>query len=397
MDSLRPADLVARVVAWHNRHPLARRIAPAHVTGVGALSLPMALREPAADGAVDADASLTPICDTHWMYGANDQALDRFVAVHGVYPLEAAAHWPWRHVDADLPRARAADARGLEGRTARHLLTAVIEADGRRSRVLVAPALPLTGAAVFGRRLYSLPRLAGGVGSAAAATSAALAAMVFGGAAAPADDGGVPAIASAASAAAAMARGAVAPAAAAPAASAPVSVAAAPASAAASGADSAIAADTADLAPEATVAAAPALPAPDFRPVDVQPMLQDAAAAGPLVHIRPTLTEDERRQARVQAEALRPPPGPTLDTLLKGPVYALATPPLRTRDDAQAQQVLLHGLKAQVATPVPTQLDVMPAGRRWRVVWWPHPQADEVERLRVEASTRGLELEVIAF
>jgi hypothetical protein len=126
-------------------------------------------------------------------------------------------------------------------------------------------------------------------------------------------------------------------------------------------------------------------------------MLQDAAAAGPLVRIRPTLTEDERRQARLQAETLRPPPPPTVDTLLKGPVYALATPPLRTRDDAQAQQVLLHGLKAQVATPVPTQLDVMPAGRRWRVVWWPHPQAEEAERLRVEASARGLKLEVIAF
>jgi hypothetical protein len=146
-----------------------------------------------------------------------------------------------------------------------------------------------------------------------------------------------------------------------------------------------------------TQALAAATPPADFRPVDVPPMLQDATTAGPLVRIRPTLTEDERRQARLQAETLRPPPAAPAEALLQGPVYALATPPLRTRDDAQAQQVLLHGLKAQVATPVPTQLDVMPAGQRWRVVWWPHPQADEAERLRLEASARGLKLEVIAF
>lgn len=33
-------DPVAQVVAWHNRHPLAQRIKPEHVSGVGVVSLP---------------------------------------------------------------------------------------------------------------------------------------------------------------------------------------------------------------------------------------------------------------------------------------------------------------------------------------------------------------------
>ncbi|MBA4176131.1 MAG: hypothetical protein C0505_06180 [Leptothrix sp. (in: Bacteria)] len=39
-DDLRLAAVAARVVAWHNRHPLARRIAAAHVHAVGYVGLP---------------------------------------------------------------------------------------------------------------------------------------------------------------------------------------------------------------------------------------------------------------------------------------------------------------------------------------------------------------------
>ena len=393
MHTLRPADLAARVVAWHHRHPLARRIAPAQVVGIGVVSLPFALREAAPDGAAAAAPPLTPIFDAHWMYGVDTAALHHFVLAHGTYPLDAAAHWPWRHVDADLPLAHAADAQGLEGRTARHLLSAVIEVDGRRSRVLVAPAAPLTSAPVFGRRLFDARRVAGGIGSGALAAGLLAGSVAF--VLAPSHDtttiAEVPAAASAASASGNLvAHGAL------------VAHETTTESAAVAG-DVTHPSDTpaAASAPQAhTVADAEATTAePAFRPADVSPMLQDAAAAGPLVRIRPTLTEDERRQARVQAEALRPSPAASspAESLLKGPVYALATAPLRTRDDAQAQQVLLHSLKAQVATSVPTPLDVMPAGRRWRVVWWPHPQAEEAERLRLEASARGLKLEVIAF
>jgi hypothetical protein len=78
-------------------------------------------------------------------------------------------------------------------------------------------------------------------------------------------------------------------------------------------------------------------------------------------------------------------------------VYAIATPALRTRDDALAQQALLQGLKAQTPTPGPTQLTVMPTQNRWRVVWFPHPVQRDAERLLVEARARGLKVELIAF
>ena len=35
MKTISHDELVARVVAWHNRHPLARRITAAQVQGVG--------------------------------------------------------------------------------------------------------------------------------------------------------------------------------------------------------------------------------------------------------------------------------------------------------------------------------------------------------------------------
>ena len=44
MDEIRPEALAARVVAWHNRHPLARRITAAQVTSVGLVALPFVAR-----------------------------------------------------------------------------------------------------------------------------------------------------------------------------------------------------------------------------------------------------------------------------------------------------------------------------------------------------------------
>ena len=114
------------------------------------------------------------------------------------------------------------------------------------------------------------------------------------------------------------------------------------------------------------------------------------------MRIRPQLTEDERRAARLQAAAHRPAAadGPAIPT---GTAFAIATPPARLRDDALAQQVLLQSLKAQTATPVPTHLDVMAAQGRWRVVWWPHLQEKDAEALVQQARARGLKVELIAF
>lgn len=369
MNALRLSDATARVVAWHNRHPLARRIAAAHVQGLGVVGLPFALHTPEGVEAVAPEA-LTPLFGAEWMYGTDAAALGEWVRRHGRYPLPEAADWPHRQVDADLVRAHAADAAGLEGRTLRHVLTAVIEIDGQRLRVLIAPQAPLAKAALFGRRLPSLQRAAALAGPVlAAALGVAGTALLWPrpGASLP----GAPVVAVAASAASAAA-------------SSPVTVAEA--------ASAAVPASAAEHHAEA-----PAAPA--ARPLDMGPILRlRADGAPPLVEIRPRLTDAEQREARVQAATLRPAAAESAASAVgHGPVYAIATPALRTRDDALAQQALLQGLKAQVPTPVPTQLAVMPAQGRWRVVWFPHPVQREAEDLVVQARARGLKVELIAF
>lgn len=365
MNALRTSDVTARVVAWHNRHPLARRITPDHVQAVGVVALPLALKTP--DGPA-APVDLTPIFDAGWMYRADAEALGDWVRRHGRYPLPACADWPHRQIDADLPRSHAADAAGLDGRTLRHVLTAVVEIGGQRVRVLVAPVAPLARAQVFGSRLYSLPRAAGLAGAGAVAAGLAVA-------------GGL------------LLRPEL------PVAPAPAVLAAVPAASAASATLAASAAPAASAVAAIAEPAAPAASAvvqalPD-KPLDVDPVLRSRAdGAPPLVQIRPRLTEDEQRAARVQAVALRPAPAASAAAAT---VYAIATPALRTRDDALAQQALLQGLKAQSPTPGPTQLAVMPAQGRWRVVWFPHPVQREAERLIVEARARGLKVELIAF
>lgn len=53
MDQLRPEELARKVAAWHNRHPLAQRISPAQVQGIGWVALPFVpLPGPAGQGAV---------------------------------------------------------------------------------------------------------------------------------------------------------------------------------------------------------------------------------------------------------------------------------------------------------------------------------------------------------
>lgn len=61
MDELRPDELAAAVAAWHNRHPLARRITPAQVQGIGWVALPFVQRPGAAPWS--APAAVLPVLD----------------------------------------------------------------------------------------------------------------------------------------------------------------------------------------------------------------------------------------------------------------------------------------------------------------------------------------------
>ncbi|MBT9487026.1 MAG: hypothetical protein IV093_05890 [Rubrivivax sp.] len=410
MNVMRTADVVARVVAWHNRHPLARRITPDQVSGVGIVVLPFALKgapATAADGDITAadtpalgdtaaPAELTPIFGDDWLFRPGSRRLGDWTRLHGAYPLHGVPHWPLRQVEADLALSHRADAEGLEGRTARHLVTAVVDAGGQRVRLLLRPG-PMAQAPVFGPRLYSLPRLGGLAGAGVTASLAlGLAALLR-----PTAPGHPTVVAQAASAPQPVVVAASAPALAASSAG-----ASAHAETAAASAPTSASAPHADAVHVADAASAPATPAEVVLPADVRPQRSSRAAGDPpLARIRPQLTEDERREARLQATSLRTPSATAAASAasgasapaLQGPVYALATPPVRNRDDALAQQVLLQGMKAQVKTPVPTQLDLMSAQGRWRVVWWPHPQQQEAQALLLQARARGLKVELIAF
>ena len=147
-------------------------------------------------------------------------------------------------------------------------------------------------------------------------------------------------------------------------------------------------------------AAAAALPTP-APPIDTEAVMRRPDdPAPPLVQLRPTLTAEQRDTARRESQALRATTTAataTTATVPTGPVFAIATRPSRSRDDALALQAVLQGLKAQSITAIPTRLDVMAAQGRWRVVWWPHPRQDEAQVLLVEARARGLPVELIRF
>lgn len=422
MDALRIADAAARVVAWHNRHPLARRITPADVGTIGVVALPFA-QPPApphaeTDGAPDAasdaapkaaadaapsPAALRPLFGPEWMFRIAPRRLGEWVRRHG-RPLPAAcAGWPLRQVDAELAPAHRADADGLEGRTLRHVLTAVIDLAGHRVRVLMAPTLPLRRAPVFGPRLWSPLR----VGTAAAGSAAAAAALLLAlgaprpgtpPASAPAPPG-APGAPVAAAAQPTPGPG-VAPPEPHPAPGAAVAVAApAPPATPATPAGPPAAAASAAARP-ATPAAEPAVPpaAEPHRPADVPVTLADrAAGAAPLVSIRPRLGAADRQAARAVAEAAQTARRAAAAPALAGRQFALATPAARSRDDALAQQALLQGLLAQTAGGQPTRVDVMAARGRWRAVWWPHPERAQAEQLLQAARARGLKVELIEF
>lgn len=55
MNSIRMNEVAARVVAWHNRHPLARRITSAQVGAIGVIALPFVTTAERAGGTVRAD------------------------------------------------------------------------------------------------------------------------------------------------------------------------------------------------------------------------------------------------------------------------------------------------------------------------------------------------------
>ena len=197
MDELRLSAVAARLVAWHNRHPLARRIGASHIHAIGYVALPFV----APGAAAPAVQEVTPgeLAGTAEGGSVSERAV-AFARQHEAarsaesLPAPGAATAPFNplaalqpdfsetfidtlqartvarfalEVGVPLPRAptdgrvRQVRADGSQpGRAAAsvYLLTAVIETGTRKSRVLLGAGLL---APVLGPRIFSTPRVAG--------------------------------------------------------------------------------------------------------------------------------------------------------------------------------------------------------------------------------------------
>lgn len=137
--------LAAQVVAWHNRHPLARRISRRDLRGYGVVALPFS-----PDAGPEGPARFPMFDDLSLVPGLARQKVVALALGQGWAERPGAPEWPVRTV----PVAKGWDATQSQPV---HLLTVALKR-GRRApvRVLVGRA----GEAVLGRRALSWPRLA---------------------------------------------------------------------------------------------------------------------------------------------------------------------------------------------------------------------------------------------
>ncbi|MDP2007649.1 MAG: SPOR domain-containing protein [Rubrivivax sp.] len=531
MDDLRLAAVAARVVAWHNRHPLARRIGVAHVHAVGYVGLPFvgavgvaaptpasatvpaavagdgdgepidlgaleagtaeaalpeggSLREraqararqqaaapglpaapadspahalavaPVDDAPPPALATLQPDFSEDFIDPLRPRAVARFAARAGQVRPRPPDDGPLRQVTPD-----GAHPGRLPARV--YLLTAVIETDTRKSRVLLGTGL---AAPVLGQRIFSGARMA---------VLAALSALVLGLPAwllMPASPG--PALLAALPAEAAASAAALPPAASG-AGDAPMPVAAIaspPATSEPSGAETSHAAasvpvivasagqtagQTAGIAPgplPAASAGVPPLPhavaeratgAPSIRPViseadkalarqarqAARPEERAAAAAGLPAAPAPTGAQATSPQASAPKTTAAPAtaaraPAPLQQNAAGAPAApatvpataALPSPPapataasvpvgaafaLSTRalrTRAEAEQVQV-AMRSLLRTLGATsvKVDVLPQGDDWRVVGFPFPRRADADQARALLVSRGMRVEVVGF
>ena len=428
MQTLLLDSLASQIVAWHNRHPLARRIGVQDVQSMGYVVLPFAattsatadltdavdmpaepalpadapegdgatLRERAMARAAQATAEpparqapstpratttagpLRPAFTEDFIRPLRPAAVAAFALQHGAEEAAPGKHHPVRLVKADAGVA-------LPLLQRRWLLTAQIDVDGRRSRLLAgagrAPAL-------LGKRIWSLPR----VGVAVGLPVLTLVVLALGIRALLEPAAGGPALpVTAAVAPAVHAASAV-----------------APASAAAS-----ITLATADAVPKPPTepaSASAALPAASERPVDVDPTWGrvNLPSIGPVA--------DERRRAAMAARqaasgpvavpaatgaaaaASTPPPASpkTGPAPMAGPAFALSSRLIRTKAESEQIADAMRGL---LVTGNNQQLlvEALRSGDDWRVVCWPFPSREQADKARDLLASRGMKMQVVDF
>jgi hypothetical protein len=399
-------EWVARVVAWHNRHPLARHVLPAQVQAMGWVRLPFT-----AAGAASAETSRgrgwRAAFTEKFLPPYSPRRIARWVLRHAQGTAPDTAGLPVREILVD-DRPRPADAQPV----ALWVATAAIVDGTVQSRVLLGPGAPR---AVLGRRLWSRPRLA-----AVALTGLLAAGLPSGvtwlsalpwpesasvqdhdpepgsplaqanGAPAPQDDSA--AMPAAASEVPPPSEPAGEPTAE-PTAEAPAS-AAYPAQDAASApvatpAPAAVRAATGDMPTRGRVELPPR---PTLVPLDT-PARRGSVPLPPRGLALDEATKAAAREATAAARAARA----AVHAAAAPVAYAVAAPRVRTEAESELMRAALQAAVSQ-ATPAPgCRVEALPAGDDWRVVCWPFLHRADAERLRGQLVARGHRLEVIDF
>ena len=445
-------DVADRVVAWHNRHPLAQRIRRTDVQSVGIVQLPFGREPEPAWHAEPARRGFWQVMFPGrlrrrvWPAFSEDalpeigvQALQAFARRHGYLDRPGPADLPIRELQLDDALLAAGAKSGASQRDERFLVTAAIDAGMRRPRVVLGQGRI---SPVLGQRMWSLPRLAALGGGVMLCLVAGVAALWLR-AMAPRSVGPAPAAPAAsapqrsappasagprvaASAVAAPTSTAPTPAPSIPAAirspasgpasasasasspaPAPASAAVAPAPASAAVAARLPASASAAATPAASVVAAGAASAPASaavaEPPAAFPLPEVQFASQPLVRLRPDLVPGRRKDAA--SGAPEPVPGPrgaggppaAASRPAATAFYALVSRPMRSRAEAAALLERLRRETQRIGHPTATQTGLIESSEGWRVTWWPFTHPRQAENARAAMASRRFALEVVAF
>lgn len=411
--------LAEQIVDWHNRHPLARRIAAGDVHTIGVVALPF-VRAGAQGGGVvepvltDVVSAFDAMHDhppqsrwsvivqrlagltrrlrrkprTQWrafnekfLPGLSPARIERFALAHGFTEAPATPETrPWRVIVIDESQASAHGGWPFE----LYLMSAGIDAGRGRTRVLTGRGIP---SQVIGRRIWDPLRL-GLASGVLALLVAALAWALWPRHETPAQ---VEPPAPAASEPASASASAVPP-------------PALPASAAGPASAAASAGEPAASAPEAEASAASQ---PDIRPHLVQ--RRDGIARPPLLSSKPASAPADKAAEKITEKSLEKPPeatqkpdpaDPRLERMAATPgqtVVALVGPPGSKADAEALLTKMKAGLVGVHSNPDALQADVIQTPEGWRAAVWPFPSREQAQLINATLVARGMKTKAVNF
>ncbi|MGM9484623.1 hypothetical protein ACS5PN_25740 [Roseateles sp. NT4] len=405
--------LAEQIVDWHNRHPLARRIAVGDVHTIGVVALPFVRASAQADGVVE--PVLTDVVSTfdelhgspplsrwaaalqrlkelprrlarrprtQWrafsekfLPGLGPSQVERFALAHGfAEPPATPESKPWRVIVIDESLASSHGGWPFE----LYLMTAGIDVGSARTRVLAGRGIP---SEIAGRRLWDPIRLG--------AAAAVVVLLVAGGAwmlwpkraAEPVHPPAEAASAPASSPSSLM----------------PAASAAEAASAPASGAASSPQASASEATGEEG-------PPPDIRPRLVE--RSDGIKRPPILRSeKPAETAAEKPGEKQTAEpasaaSKSEPADPRLSRMAQSPdkiVVALVGPPGSKAEAEALLKRMQDGLKGVHSDPNTLQADVIQTPEGWRATVWPFPSREQAQLINATLVARGLKTKAVNF